>query len=133
MVQSAAGERVLVVDASVQITALLEEVLDWRGWTVDVAHDTGAALRALADREYGLVILDPIMAGPGGWGLLDHLAETRPELLDATILLTAGRYDARTDLARRREDLSVLFKPFDIDELRSTAEARCCFGSLPAA
>lgn len=68
--------RVLVVDDEVVIRRILSEYLKGQAVLVDVAGSAEEALRALAAREYAVVITDKNLPGQDGLVLLREIRET---------------------------------------------------------
>ena len=73
------GGRVLVAkvgldghDRGVKVVA---RILRDAGFEVDSAHDGGAALERLSERRPDLVILDLMMPGIDGWGVLERMRD----------------------------------------------------------
>ena len=107
-------QRVLVVDDEPAIRALVTKIVERAGLPVDNARDGGEAIEKLATGKYAVLVLDLMMPGVDGFGVIAHLREEphRP----AIIVITAGD----TATIRRLDGSlvhSVLRKPFDIDVL----------------
>ena len=103
------------MDDDFGIQLLIRRLLERENIHVDTADDGAAALRQLHVRHYDALVLDLMLRGTNGFELIRHLALTRPEVLERTVVVTAaanrtlGAFDAG---AVRK----VLRKPFDIDE-----------------
>ncbi len=113
-----AGFRVLVVDDDELIQTTLGMLLEALGHEA-VAVESGE--EALAKLETGfqpdLVILDMNMPGIGGSGTLPRLRGLRPAL---PVLLATGRADEATvDLVAATPGVSLLSKPFSMNDLRT--------------
>ena len=117
------GRRVLVVDDSVGITSLLKEVFTDADASVTVANEGEQAMRCIVEERFDLVILDLIMPKPDGWDVLERIHRQRPELLRRTLVLTGDRYRPTARQLRDGEGVEMLYKPFDIEELRLKAAA----------
>ena len=113
--------RILVVDDSVQITSLLDEVFTRCGSTVMTANSGQSAMVKLQSEEFDLVILDLVMPVPNGWDVLGFMRRTRPEMLNRTILLTGDRYHQETVHDIDETEIHVVYKPFDLRLLRAAA------------
>jgi DNA-binding NtrC family response regulator len=115
------GKRILVVDDSEQIRSLLEEVFEMEGACVTTASGGREAMKLAGFSDFDLIMLDLIMPRPNGTDVLSFLHDSRPELLERTLLLTGDRYD--TSQAGLASELSIpaIYKPFEISRLRDEA------------
>ncbi len=106
--------RVLLVEDDLELCAMLEEYLARESFTVQVVHDGGAALAALAPGSHDLVVLDVMLPVKGG---LDVLRELRGALDVPVIMLTArgDEIDRVVGLELGADD--YLPKPFNPREL----------------
>ena len=68
-----AGRRVLVVDDETALRRALERVLRLAGYDVHLAEDGGAALAALSDETFAVVVLDIAMPPPDGIQVLRRM------------------------------------------------------------
>ncbi|MCP4377016.1 MAG: response regulator transcription factor [bacterium] len=123
------GQRILIVDDSVQITSLLSDVFTRCGSTVEVVNSGQEALDILSGGQFDLVILDLIMPPPDGREVLEFMRNTRPETLIRTILLTGDRYHHRIS-GIEDDDIQIIYKPFDLSMLRATAACRLVRGTV---
>ena len=71
--------RVLVVDDSATIRAMVEEIVDHEPGcrVIGVASDADKARRLLGEIQPNVITLDLTMPGLDGWGFLDELREQR--------------------------------------------------------
>jgi DNA-binding NtrC family response regulator len=113
--------RILVVDDSVHITSLLDEIFTECGSTVVTANSGRRALSKLQSEEFDLVILDLVMPAPNGLDLVGIMRQIRPEMLDRTILLTGDRYHQEVLHDIDETEIYVVYKPFNLQLLRSAA------------
>jgi two-component system response regulator PilR (NtrC family) len=110
--------RVLVVDDELSIRDLLDIALRQEGYDVTLADGGEAAIRALDETEFDLVITDLRMRGVDGLGVLRAIKERAPGT--AVLMVTAF---ASTDTAVEAMKLGAydyVTKPFKLDELRLT-------------
>jgi two-component system, OmpR family, response regulator len=107
--------RVLVVDDNANIVDLLSTSLAFEGFEVHTAADGATALdRARAIRP-DAVILDVVLPGMDGFGVLRRL---RAEGIDAPVLFLSARgglHDKVTGLTLGGDD--YITKPFSLEEL----------------
>ncbi|HUL76408.1 MAG TPA: sigma-54 dependent transcriptional regulator [Vicinamibacteria bacterium] len=73
-------ERVLVVDDEAGVRASLAGILGDEGYVVDAVETGEAALSALGDRRYDLVLLDVWLPGADGLEVLSRIRESDAEL-----------------------------------------------------
>ena len=112
----------LVVDDDELIQSAMLTMLEFMGHqAVGVSSGEEALARLEAGLEPDLVILDMNMPGLGGAGTLPLLRALRPTL---PILLATGRVDQfASDLARTHPLVTLLSKPYGMDDLRKQIES----------
>lgn len=118
--QRSSGERaprVLVVDDSALIRAILVASLEEQGYAVVEAEDGAEALEVCTVDPPDVVLLDVVMPGLSGLDVLDRL-QASPELLHVPVVCLTGRSDV-TDIveAMDRGAHDYLRKPFETSEL----------------
>ena len=105
----------LLVDDDPLIRLCLETMMRAAGHLVTSADDGAAAVRALADHRYDVVISDIRMPNLDGWGLFEHLRATWPET--DVILMTAYATQPDAMKAMMKGACEYLPKPVDAEEL----------------
>lgn len=118
--------RIAVVNDDTDFLTLMSEVLEDRGWEVDIHREGNDAFQHLKHDPPDLVVLDIRMNRPEeGWTILELLT-----LDSATASVPVIVCSAAIDDLRDKEDwltqhgVAILPKPFDIDDLyRSVEEA----------
>jgi DNA-binding response OmpR family regulator len=118
MRQPPAAKKVLVVDDEATVRYLLTHVLAHAGYSVEVATDGMAALERIQAGPCDLVILDLMMPGLDGWGVLECLKgrESHPP-----VLVVSAHGDSETP--QRAADAGAagyMTKPFALKELVQT-------------
>jgi DNA-binding response OmpR family regulator len=116
--------RILVVDDSVKITTLLDEVFTQCGSTVVTVNSGREALDRLTADDFDLVILDLIMPPPNGRDLLSFMRKAKPQTLSRTLMLTGDRYHDSVIGSIDEPEIQVIYKPFNIGLLRAAAACR---------
>ena len=121
-VASTGGKRrVLVVDDEDNVTHLVSSALRFDGFETITADSGTAALVAVAENDPDLIVLDVMMPGLDGLGVLHNLRSAGSQV--PVIFLTAR--DAATDriggLRAGADDYVV--KPFSIEELLARVHA----------
>ena len=124
MLEPLAGRRVLVVDDSIEITALIRDVFAERNAVVTIANSGSQAMLLIQFFNFDLVLLDIVMPAPDGWDLLEFMRTRMPDLLARTILLTGDRYSRETLRRLGETRMAVVYKPFDLEELWAVARNR---------
>lgn len=110
------NRKILVVDDDESIRLMVSRVLERENYSVDSASDGFEAIEKIARDDYDAILLDLMMPGLDGIGVLDYLEEHRPELGDSVIIMSAN-LPAATDARRTRRVGRVLPKPFDLRDL----------------
>jgi two-component system OmpR family response regulator len=117
----AAKRRVLVVDDEENVTHLVSSALRFDGFETITADNGPSALAAVAESDPDLVVLDVMMPGMDGLGVLQNLRAAGSQV--PVIFLTAR--DAANDriggLRAGADDYVV--KPFSVEELLARVHA----------
>ncbi|MGH8783004.1 heavy metal response regulator transcription factor [Paraburkholderia sp.] len=106
--------RILIVEDEVKTGAYLKKGLEESGYAVDVANDGPQGLILAQEEEYDVIVLDVMLPGMDGWGVVKTLRTTRTT---PVLFLTA-----RDDVSDRVRGLELgaddyLVKPFAFVEL----------------
>lgn len=112
-----AATRILTVDDSASMRALLQHALGTRGFDVAQAEDGMAALEWLAANEADLVITDINMPRLDGFGLIERLRSGSRHRDRPILVLTTESSDAKKARARAAGATGWIVKPFDADKL----------------
>lgn len=116
--------RVLVADDEVSIRTLVARMLHRGGFEPIEATDGQHAIEQLDSGSFDAVVLDLMMPRVDGFGVVEHLIDTQPHMMEKTVVMTAF---PRTAARERLHHLCrVLSKPFDMDELLRIV--RACAG-----
>jgi CheY-like chemotaxis protein len=110
------SKRALVVDDDDAIRSMLAKVVARIGIPVDTARDGIEAVERIDAGPYDVIVLDLMMPRLDGYGVLRHIRENHPELLDCTIIASAV---PETEILRRFDGATfkVHPKPFDLNVL----------------
>ncbi len=119
---------VLVVDDDPLVRETLEDLLSDNGFEVSLVESAEAALLAVSDREFGLVLSDIRMPGKDGMELLPELRELRP--YTPVILMTGFASIDSAVRAMREGAFDYITKPFRNDELLVSLERAFTFRTL---
>jgi CheY-like chemotaxis protein len=105
---------ILVVDDEPQVRAVIARGLTALGYRVREAAGGEEALAIVGADAPSLVILDYVMPGMDGAETARRIAEIDPDL---PILFSTGHAALRTLRGAAGEDVSILEKPFTLEEL----------------
>lgn len=109
---------VLLVDDEVEFITTLAERLELRGIMARVTHDGQSALKAVAENEPGVMILDMMMPGMKGIEVLQRVREEHPAV---QVILLTGQGKTRDGIEGMRVGaFAYLTKPLDLEELIQT-------------
>lgn len=112
-----AGVRILTVDDSASMRALLRHALGAQGFDVAQAEDGAAALDWLAANEADLVITDINMPRLDGFGLIERLRNGSRHRDRPILVLTTESSDEKKARARAAGATGWIVKPFDAEKL----------------
>lgn len=113
--------RILVADDEAKIAQFIRKGLKEEGYAVDVASDGDEALNLALHEDYDAVVLDIMLPGMDGIGVLKKLRATRPDL---PVMLVSAR-DQVSDKVRGLDAGAddYLTKPFAFEELLARLRA----------
>lgn len=115
--------RALIVDDDDAIRTMLAKIVQRQDLDVDTARDGVEAIERLDAGQYAVLVLDLMMPRVDGYGVLQHLQQAQPRMLNCTIIASAV---PETEVLRKF-DLPVYrihVKPFDMSAL--IADIRIC-------
>lgn len=107
--------RVLVADDEESIRTLVGRVLRRAGFEAIEATDGRQAIEQLESDRFDAVVLDLMMPHVDGFGVINHLIETQPRMMEKTIVMTAFPKSAAKE--RLHHLCCIVSKPFDLEEL----------------
>ena len=121
--------RVLVVEDEIKLAEYLRKGLSESGHVVDVAHDVIDGKHLALHGEYDLIVLDVMLPGIDGFGVLKALRERKNT---AVLMLTAR--DSIEDRVKGLQDGAddYLVKPFAFSELLARLNALSRRGTRPS-
>lgn len=109
--------RILTVDDSASMRALLNHALTSNGFEVAQADDGVSALEWLAVNEVDVVITDINMPRLDGFGLIEQVRGGTKHRDRPILVLTTESSDEKKDRARRAGATGWIVKPFDTEKL----------------
>ena len=114
------AKRILVVDDEEDVQVLVCRILRDVGYEVEAASDGGEAIEKIGQRKPDLLVLDLMMPGIDGWGVLEHLRKV-PDA--PPVVVVTARADYGSFARGVREGASAyVFKPFRFHELVATCQ-----------
>lgn len=108
--------KILVADDETSHRQMIEAVLAAEGYEVTQAEDGQAAISAVEDRFYDLVIMDVRMPNVDGIQALQKIKQISPDI--PVIIMTAYASVGSAVDALKSSAYDYLIKPLDIDELK---------------
>ncbi|MEM1450614.1 MAG: response regulator transcription factor [Planctomycetota bacterium] len=113
--------RVLVVEDYGPIRGAVVTALRDEGWSVDLAGDGEAALQHLAEAAYDLVVLDLMIPGIDGVGVLKRM-RSQHDAAHVLVMTARDGVEERVSVLDAGAD-DYLVKPFAMEELVARARA----------
>ena len=114
--------RVLVADDEERIRQLVTHVLRRAGFDPVEAVDGQHAIEQLDAEPFEVLVLDLMMPRVDGFGVVDHLIETKPDMMERTVVMTAFPKAAAKE--RLHHLCCIVSKPFDTKELIQLVQER---------
>ncbi|MBI4169545.1 MAG: response regulator [Acidobacteria bacterium] len=123
--------RILVVDDEITIRELMHDALEDRGHTVEVVDSGLAALEALREKTYDLIVSDLKMPEMDGQELFARLTADSPHLLPRLIFTSGDTMSAETRSFLDRAGRPYLLKPFKMQDMVELADKILLAASRP--
>jgi CheY-like chemotaxis protein len=114
--------RILLVEDVPLVAAMMVEILDLVGYTVDLVPNGREALERIDGIAYDLVITDLAMPELDGLGLYRALGRQHPGLQSRLIVVTGSQPDSEAELVLVAAGVPVLRKPFTVLDLQRTVD-----------
>ncbi len=114
--------RILVVDDEPAIRRLVEANLSRAGYEVALARDGAEALAAVMAKPPDLVVLDVLMPGMSGLGVLGRLKSDPRTWEIPVVMLTAQGHDDQIRHGWQSGTDFYMTQPFNPEELRSVID-----------
>jgi len=106
---------VLVADDEPAIRALVKRTLIRAGFDAIEAADGAEAIERIDRCNFDALVLDLMMPRVDGFGVIDHVIETNPHMVEKTVVMTAF---PRAAAQQRLQHLChIMAKPFELHEL----------------
>jgi DNA-binding NtrC family response regulator len=122
------GFTVLVVDDEPGMCDTLMAILELHGYRVSSARDGEAAVAAVREGGFDVVVMDVRMPGRDGVSVLEEMGGPPPRV----ILMTAYAQEERLRAAVKANAFAIVHKPFDTRRMLSLmADASRAVSNLP--
>ena len=108
--------RLLVVDDEPIVGKRLKQVFDKIGFAIETYTDSAAALAAMAEKPFDIVVTDLKMEGIDGIEVLKRVRAMNPKT--RVIIITGYASPDTAELAEQEGVFAFLAKPFRLDELK---------------
>ena len=114
-------EYILIVEDDNDISAMLQELLQQKGYDTSQAYSGTEALFYIEKELPTALILDLMLPGMSGEDLLVKIKQEHPEV---AVIISSAKEDTKTriELLRAGAD-DYIVKPYDVDELLARLEA----------
>lgn len=113
--------RILVIEDEPKVARFLERGLRQQAYAVDVAGNGEEGLRLAMDHEYDLIVLDVMLPGRDGFGVMRELRAAGRKTRVMMLTARDGVGDRVRGLDLGADD--YLVKPFDLDEFSARVRA----------
>jgi CheY-like chemotaxis protein len=133
-----AYRRILVVDDDDDVRRIISSALTPRGLIVDTAAGGKEAIDLLGENSYAVVLLDLLMPGVDGFGVIDALHAEAMQSPPVVLVLTGADRSVIERLDPQKIH-GVVRKPFDPDDVASLVlacseiKSRGTFGTMAIA
>ncbi|MBN2519658.1 MAG: response regulator [Bacteroidales bacterium] len=111
------GAKILIVDDSSVNNYLLENILEEKGYTLQIAFDGKEALNFLNEDPPDLVLLDIMMPGIDGYEILDKMTSDNKLKNIPVIMVTSKTEPQDKQKAMDIGAIDYIEKPIDIETL----------------
>jgi CheY-like chemotaxis protein len=111
--------RVLVIDDEQEVLETLCDIVALDGHEVEVASSGQMALRALAHRNFDVILCDMRMPDVDGRGFYARIKQAYPELVERLVFVTGDALGPSIRSFLDETGLPYLEKPIDTEELRT--------------
>jgi DNA-binding response OmpR family regulator len=116
------GGLILIVEDNRNISEMVGEYLEGRGFEVDYAADGLDGYRLASENSYDVIVLDLMLPGLDGYGVLEALRSDRSTPGVKVLVLSAKSLQADRDRSRQLGAEAFLTKPFLPDDLCRTVD-----------
>lgn len=112
------NRRILLVEDEPRVRGDATELLRAAGFEVECAVDGNVALRAVAESDFTLVLLDLTLVSPDAWTILRRLRKHHPDL--PVVLASENPLESQATL---HGAAGLVRKPFEAEALRGAVDS----------
>jgi DNA-binding NtrC family response regulator len=116
-------KRALIIEDEPGFLRLLHAVLERMGIESDGAINGPSAFQMLQKRDYDIIISDVDMPDVNGIAVYKYIDKYFPHLINRIVFATGNTFNENYRNFFQSVQCPVLFKPFELDELRSAVRS----------
>jgi len=109
--------RVLLIDDDPVVRDSVQALLEYFGYECGIAADGPSGLKRFEGDVWDLVMTDLVLPGMSGWEIIDDIRGRVPQM---PVIVITGVDDPSVRTRARQCQVSLLLKPFPLDELKAT-------------
>lgn len=114
-VKRAPKYHILIAENDDKLAALLEKILMFRGYIIDIATNCRQTLQKLRPGTFDIVLLDHCLDNNMGFSLLESIKKRQP---DADVITMTGNNSKEIEKHVRHHRVTYhLIKPYELQEL----------------
>ncbi len=129
--RTSVAARMLVVDDSPTICAVLGKMLRAEGYEVLVANDGATAIEMVRKHTPALIFLDVVMPGMNGFRVLKHLRQDASTAQIPIVMISGNQQASEQFYLQRCGADDFMKKPFDRDDVAERIALLVAAGRLP--
>lgn len=112
--------QLLIVDDQEGIRSFLAQACAMLGYSAITAASGSEALQSINNHSFQACLIDYNMPGLNGLSTIEHITELQPNL--STFLMTGSDDQQLQRSALEKGAKGILYKPFNLDQLKSILE-----------
>lgn len=114
---------VLIIDDDRAVRKAVSKALERAGYMVESVDSGLAAIAALQQHNYRMIVCDIRMPFLDGVSFYDELKQANPEAAKRVVFVTAFAGEPTVQAFLERVDRPVVEKPFELDDLLAVVKA----------
>jgi DNA-binding response OmpR family regulator len=115
-------DTILIVEDDLKFSDILRTHLESHSFYVTCVPDVSEALRQMASTDFDVILTDMVLPNHSGEDFYNEVERATPDLCRRFIFMTGHQAEPRTDHFIRRIRAPMLWKPFPLADLLSTAQ-----------
>jgi len=125
------GGKLLIAEDDPVVSKLMAVYLKRLGYNVENVNNGTSCLERVKSNEYDMIISDMIMPDIRGDEMIEIWEKEKPELLKRLVLCTGDVLEKAVMENFESKGIHVLYKPFEMVELKKIVERVMSLGALP--